>query len=110
MTTVKRSFKRACDKAQIKDLRFHDLRHTFATRLAENGVHPFTMKELLGHSTVKMTERYTHPNQEQKKRAVELLVQKSTKKSEKSDDLAHICHTEKSHSNELGITAFLSMN
>jgi len=57
-----------------------------------------------------MTERYTHPNQEQKKRAVELLVQKSTKKSEKSDDLAHICHTEKSHSNELGITAFLSMN
>jgi hypothetical protein len=37
------------------------------------------MKELLGHSTVKMTERYTHPNQEQKKRAVELLVQKSEK-------------------------------
>jgi hypothetical protein len=68
------------------------------------------MKELLGHSTVKMTERYTHPNQEQKKRAVELLVQKSTKKSEKSDDLAHICHTQKKRSRELGISASISMN
>ncbi|MBA7494236.1 Tyrosine recombinase XerC [subsurface metagenome] len=100
-TTVKSSFKRASAQAKINDLRFHDFRHTFATRLAENGVHPFTMKELLGHSTFKMTERYTHPSQELKKRAVELLVEKSPKKPENLDVLARICHMEKRQASNL---------
>jgi len=70
-------------------LRFHDLRHTFATRLVEKGVDLITVKNLLGHSTVKVTERYTHPNQNLKKEAVEALVQKDKKAPKKSDDLAH---------------------
>lgn len=70
---VKRSFKTACRRAGIEDLRFHDLRHTFASRLVENGVDLITVRDLLGHSSVRITQRYTHSNEEQKKRAVCLL-------------------------------------
>jgi site-specific recombinase XerD len=56
-------------------LRFHDLRHTFATRLLERGIDLITVKDLLGHHSVKVTERYTHSNSEQKRRATEILAQ-----------------------------------
>lgn len=74
LTTVKKAFKTACRRAGIKGLRFHDLRHTFASRLVRMGTDLITVKELLGHSSVTITERYTHTLQEQKQRAVELLV------------------------------------
>jgi len=70
---VKRAFKGACRRAGIRGLRFHDLRHTFATRLVERGVDLITVKELLGHSTVKITERYTHSDRDRKREAVESL-------------------------------------
>jgi len=57
-----------------KGLRFHDLRHTFATRLIEHGVNLITVKELRGHSSVEITQRYTHPNETLKKDAVAALV------------------------------------
>jgi integrase len=103
---VKTAFKSACRRANIKNLRFHDLRHTFATRLVESGVDIITVKELLGHSTVKITERYTHPNQKLKEKAVELLA----KRPEKSDDLAHICHTERKKKSEKHVTDSISVN
>ena len=103
---VKTAFKSACRRANIKNLRFHDLRHTFATRLVESGVDIITVKELLGHSTVKITERYTHPNQKLKEKAVELLA----KRPEKSDDLAHICHTERKKKSEKHVTDSISAN
>ena len=64
----------ALRRASIKGLRFHDLRHTFATRLIEHGVNLITVKELLGHSSVEITQRYTHPNEALKKEAVAALV------------------------------------
>lgn len=72
---IKKSFRGACERAGIEGLRFHDLRHTYATRLAEQNVPITTIKELLGHSKISMTERYTHSSEEQKKKAVELLHQ-----------------------------------
>ena len=42
----------------MKDKRFHDLRHTFATMLLLNGANLIQIKELLGHSSVKITEMY----------------------------------------------------
>ena len=54
-------------------LRFHDLRHTFASRLVERGVDVETVRDLLGHHSITITQRYTHSTDERKKEAVELL-------------------------------------
>jgi len=89
---IKRAFKKATVKAGIEGLRFHDLRHTFASRLTEKGVDLITVKDLLGHSTVKVTERYTHSNMNQKRKAVETLV----KKQSNIDDSMHkMCKKDK---------------
>jgi len=74
---VKRAFQTACRRAGIKDLRFHDLRHTFASRLVKRGVDLILVKELMGHASVITTQRYTHSQAAEKKRAVELLCLKA---------------------------------
>jgi excisionase family DNA binding protein len=91
-TEVKKSFKSACRRAGINDLRFHDLRHSFATRLLESGVDLITVRDLLGHFSVRVTQRYTHSSQDQKRAAVKLLARSSAKRAKKSEKLAHICH------------------
>ena len=52
---------------------FHCLRHTFASWLVQNGVNLYTVKELLGHSTLAMTERYSHLAKDTLKNAVKKL-------------------------------------
>ncbi len=52
-----KSYKTACREAGIENLRFHDLRHTVATRLVEAGIPLHAVTKLLGHSSVKITER-----------------------------------------------------
>jgi integrase len=75
---VKKSFAEAVKDAKIPSLRFHDTRHTFASRLVAAGVDLITVKELLGHHSVRVTERYTHTNAEQKRNAVEGLASGKT--------------------------------
>jgi len=70
LKSVKSSFKRACRKAKIKGLRFHDLRHTAATVMIEIGVPLLTVSEILGHASVVMTQRYCHPRPEHKRDAI----------------------------------------
>ena len=73
---MKTGFKGACRRAGISNLRFHDLRHTFASRLVAKGVDIETLKELLGHHSITLTQRYIHSNEERKMAAVELLNNK----------------------------------
>ena len=69
-------------KLDIKHYSFHSLRHTFATRLLENGVDVKTISELMGHSSPIITlNRYVHTNIDNKRKAVEKL-----KKSAKTID------------------------
>ena len=75
------SFENACKKAGIKNLSFHTLRHTFATRLVLSGVDIVTVSKLLGHSKIQTTMRYSHPTPKALKSAVETL---DTPKLEKS--------------------------
>lgn len=55
--------------------RFHDLRHTFATRLGMNGYDISTVGEIIGHKDIKMTKKYSHPTPEHKMKAVESLCE-----------------------------------
>lgn len=59
-SNLRRSFREVLRKAGIKDLRIHDLRHTYGTRLAQAGVDLFTISRLLGHKDIRTTQRYAH--------------------------------------------------
>jgi integrase len=76
-----KAFAKACSKAKIVDLRWHDLRHTFGTRLAEAGFSEVTIAELMGHTSVATTRRYTHGTEAAKRNAVEAASLRGMKKA-----------------------------
>jgi len=55
-----KSFREACQKANIKNLRFHDLRHEATSRFFEKGLNPMEVSSITGHKTLQMLKRYTH--------------------------------------------------
>ena len=57
---VKRSYMRAIRRADIEDLRFHDLRHEATTRLFEKGLNIMEVASITGHKDLRMLRRYTH--------------------------------------------------
>ena len=80
---IKKGFSAACKRSGIENLRPYDLRHTFATRLLERGVHHFVISALLGHATPmtgfgaasRMTPGYAHATWETLVTAVAMLEQ-----------------------------------
>ena len=59
--SVSRRFGQLAERAGLADIRLHDLRHGYATRLLERGVHPKVVSEALGHSSIGMTlDTYNH--------------------------------------------------
>ena len=57
---VTHAFQRACKRAGIDGLRFHDLRHEGVSRLFEKGLNPMEVAAISGHKTLQMLKRYTH--------------------------------------------------
>jgi integrase len=74
LVEIKRSFTKACQEAKITGLRFHDLRHTAATRMADAGVDAFTIAAILGHADLRMTARYTRTLESRKREALEKIA------------------------------------
>jgi integrase len=68
-----RAFYSATEKSGIKTLRFHDLRHTFATRLVQAGVDIYTVQKLGRWKSISMVMRYAHHYPESLRSGVEVL-------------------------------------
>ena len=67
------AFRRSLEKAKITNFRFHDLRHCFATRMAQKGIDLYMISKLLGHKNIKMTQRYAHHCPESLRSGVDAL-------------------------------------
>jgi site-specific recombinase XerD len=67
-------FEDAVVEAGVRDFTWHDLRHTFASRLIMAGVSIRRVQELMGHKTINMTARYAHLEPAEQLAAVEKLV------------------------------------
>ncbi len=78
-----RRHKELCKRLGL-DFRLYDFRHTHGSRMAMAGVDLMTLRELMGHSSITITQRYCHPTPEHKVSAMERLeaynAEKATKK------------------------------
>lgn len=73
LKNVDEYFRKIVKESNIKDFHFHDLRHTFASWLAIKGISLNTIKELLGHKSITMTQRYAHLSPDSRQNAVEQI-------------------------------------
>lgn len=74
--TLDHAFRKAIKQAGLHNVHFHDLRHTFATRLVQRGADIFAVQRLLGHKNPSMTHRYSHHSIDSLRRALECLSKK----------------------------------
>lgn len=72
--TFRKAWINSVDKAGLGYVRLHDLRHTFASLLVEQGVPIYHVSQLLGHSDTRITQRYAHLNNKTLQKAVDLLL------------------------------------
>ena len=70
---LRKSFYTVLRKAGIENLWWHDLRHTFATRLAQADIELYKISKLLGHKDINMTQRYSHHCPDSLRDGVEIL-------------------------------------
>jgi integrase/recombinase XerD len=71
--------KRIAVKANVDNVTLHKFRHTYATRLLEQGADIVTVQHLLGHSDIETTRRYLSPEQELQRKAVNRLSLKGSR-------------------------------
>src|SRR5437588_12299789 len=73
LTEIRTGFLNACSRAGITDLHFHDLRHTFASQFVMAGGDLYILKEILGHKSITMTQRYAHLSPAYKIKAIDRM-------------------------------------
>lgn len=66
------------EDAKLKHFRWYDLRHTFASKLVQRGISLYVVKDLMGHASIKTTERYAHLAPSQGRAAVNTLNSRTT--------------------------------
>jgi integrase len=92
---VEGSFEDLLERAKIRDFRFHDLRHTFASWYMMNGGDLYELAKILGHSNIKMTERYAKLGRKHLARtgntAREIWKMMQSEQSEGADNLPLEC-------------------
>lgn len=71
--SMKTAFNRARERAGLTDVRFHDLRHTFASRLVQAGIPLYEVMHLTGHKSLEMVQRYAHLAPDYADRAIQAL-------------------------------------
>ncbi len=72
--TYRNYYKRLMKDLNIPELKFHGLRHSFATRCIESNCDYKTVSVILGHSNISTTlDLYVHPNMEQKKKCIDRM-------------------------------------
>jgi site-specific recombinase XerD len=92
LNTLKWTFEEVLRKAGIEGFRFHDLRHTFPSRLGQNGIDPYSFQKLMGHTSFSTAQRYAHHFVESLRRGIESLEEPSIQRDEKiSTNLDNPC-------------------
>jgi len=86
---IKRAFQKLLRVAGIKDFKFHDLRHCFASALVQRGVDLYQVQRLPGHKDGRMTQRYAHLSSENLRDA----VLKLDVKQEQRKNLSQLYHS-----------------
>jgi len=79
---IKKSWYKALKEAGITDMRFHDIRHHYATEISKKGASAIALKTGMGHRTLQMVVRYTHPEAEMTRKfgeEIALDIQECTK-------------------------------
>jgi integrase len=82
-TSVKTSFNKLKKSVGIPDLRFHDLRHTHATRLVSKNLPLAEVGRTLGHTQINTTYRYVNPNVQTARRIAEIMDEVNNSETEK---------------------------
>ena len=81
--SIRKAWEEALKRLSIKDLRFHDLRHTFCTVAASSGASNLELSTAMGHRSLQMLQRYTHLDVNHTKKLSEFVSNKMLSQEEK---------------------------
>ncbi len=74
LTDISEATKKGSKLSEVKPFEIYCLRHSFLTNLAESGCDGFTLAKIAGHSSVTITARYCHPEQDSVDRAFRVMA------------------------------------
>jgi integrase len=102
-TGAREWFQKALSQAGIVDFHWHDLRHTFASRLVMAGVDIRTVQELMGHKTIQVTVRYAHLAPKHQLEAVQRLCDTGAAQNDATDTRTDTSESESVRSSEVSL-------